>query len=370
MKLNNPFVVRGYSGREYFCDREKDSHKIITLLENEGDVTLIAPRRFGKTGLIQNVFEQLPKEVVRIYLDIYATTCLADFVRALALAVVGSLDTRSERSLRRIAKVFKSCRPTITPQADGLPKFSFDIVAENAEASFAEVFAYLKDHDRRVVIAIDEFQQVLEYPERGTEALLRSYVQFLPNVHFIFSGSRQHLMREMFLSAKHPFYQSTDIVNLNVIPCEAYRAFASSFFAAKRKPFDDSAFDALYERFDGITWYLQMVLRKLWADGCGLPNGCAVENAVNDIVDSRKQEYYDLFRMQNEASRRVLKALASAGPVEEPMSGSFIARHALRAASSVSSALADLESRDLVYRTPGGYVVYDRFFGVWLKGVL
>jgi len=369
MKLNNPFVVRGYSGREYFCDRVKESEKLVSLLENEGDVTLIAPRRFGKTGLIQHVFEKLPKDVVSIYLDIYATTNLAEFTNAFATAVVGRLDTRFERACKRVAKFFASCRPTVTAQKDGLPKFSFDIVSENAEASLGEVFAYLKDHDKRVVIAIDEFQQVLEYPERGTEALLRSYLQFLPGVHFIFSGSRQHLMREMFLSAKHPFYQSTDIVNLDVIPLESYRAFASSFFAEKRKPFDEEAFNALYARFDGITWYVQMVLRKLWADGRGLPSDEVVAAAVDDLVDSRRQEYYDLYRAQNDSSRRLLKALAVAGPVAEPMSGAFVAKHGLRAASSVSSAVGDLESRDLIYRMPTGYVVYDRFFGLWLRSI-
>jgi len=79
MKLNNPFVIRGYCGQEYFCDRATESQKVVSLLENEGDVTLIAPRRYGKTGLIQNVFEKLPEDVVCIYLDIYATSCLADF---------------------------------------------------------------------------------------------------------------------------------------------------------------------------------------------------------------------------------------------------------------------------------------------------
>jgi hypothetical protein len=64
---------------------------------------------------------------------------------------------------------------------------------------------------------IDEFQQVAEYQEEGAEALLRSYIQFLPNTGFIFSGSRQHLMAEMFLSAKRPFYQSTQIMSISAI---------------------------------------------------------------------------------------------------------------------------------------------------------
>ena len=367
MKINNPFLIRGYFGQKYFCDRVEESGKIVSMLENDGDVTLIAPRRYGKTGLIHNVFEKLPEDTAHIYIDIYATNNLADFTKALASAVVGALDTKVERAFKHVSRFFMSCRPTVTPQENGLPKFSFDVVAGNAEATLGEVFEYLKSHGKRVVIAIDEFQQILEYPEKGTEALLRSYIQFLPGVHFIFAGSRRHLMREMFLSAKHPFYQCTDIVNLDVIRLESYREFAAGFFENARKPFDAAAFDGLYNRFDGITWYVQMVLRKLWADGNGLPSSAAVDEAVADIVDSRRQEYYDLYRAQNDSSRRLLKALASAGPVEEPMAGAFVAAHDLRATSSVASAIADLESRDLIYRMPSGYVVYDRFFNLWLK---
>lgn len=369
MKLNNPFLVRGYFGSEYFCDRVRETSEMITSLENEGDVTLIAPRRYGKTGLIHNVFNRIADEYVTVYLDIYATNNLADFTRAFASAVVGSLDTKLEKALSDVAVFFKSCRPTITPQESGLPKFSFDVAPANAEATLKEVFAYLKSRERRIVIAIDEFQQVLEYPERGTEALLRGYLQTIPWARFVFAGSRQHLMREMFLSAKHPFYQSTDILSLRPIDREVYMEFARSFFAAKRKPFKPAAFFHAYDRFGGVTWYVQMVMRKLWADGAGVPDVAAVDRAVEYIVDTRKFEFYDLYRAQPESARRLLKAIADDGSVLEPQSGEFIARHSLRAASTVASSLKDLVARDMVYRTEAGYIVYDRFFGVWLKGL-
>lgn len=72
-----------------------------------------------------------------------------------------------------------------------------------------------------MVVAIDEFQQISEYPEKGVEALLRSEIRFLPNVRFVFVGSRKHMMEDMFASPKHPFYQSTQIMSLREIPCDA-----------------------------------------------------------------------------------------------------------------------------------------------------
>ena len=368
MNLNNPFLVRGYSGSEYFCDREDETSKIVSSLTNEGDVTLIAPRRYGKTGLIHNVFNQIKNDQTVVYIDIYATRNLAEFTKLFVTSVVGALDTKVEKAMSVVARFFKSCRPTMTPQEFGMPKFSFDVAPSNAEATLKVAFDYLRSREKRMVIAIDEFQQVLEYPEKGAEALLRSYMQFVPFVHFIFAGSRQHLMREMFLSPKHPFYQSTDIVSLRTIDRAAYLKFARRFFVNKRKPFDDEAFRWFYDRFDGITWYVQMVLRQLWTEGRGLPDISAAEDAVDSIVESRTFEYLDLLKAQNESSQELLRALAIDGPVAEPLSGEFLSRHAsLRATSTVASALKDLQSCDLVYKTDRGFVVYDRFFGVWLS---
>lgn len=64
---------------------------------------------------------------------------------------------------------------------------------------------------------------------------------------------------------------------------------------------------------------------------------------------------------------RLLKAIASEGRVPEPTAGSFLAKHGLKAASSVSAALKTLKAADLVERTDAGWVVYDRLFGIWLS---
>lgn len=86
----------------------------------------------------------------------------------------------------------------------------------------------------RPTLSYDEFQQIRNYPEKGVEALLRSQIQFSP-AQFIFAGSKQHLMRDMFTSLKMPFYQSTTMMPLGVIEEQAYYDFASGFFASVRR---------------------------------------------------------------------------------------------------------------------------------------
>lgn len=366
MKPKNPFVLVGYAGPEYFCDRERETQKLVSWLENGSNVTLMAPRRYGKTGLIRNVFHHLPEGFRSVYLDVYSTKSLAEFTRAFASAVVGAVDSPLEKTLSVVARFFKSCRPTVTPQEDGLPKFSFDVAPAAAEATLGEAFAYLKDCGGNLVVAVDEFQQILDYPEKGTEALLRAYVQDVPQVRFVFAGSQQHLMGEMFATAKHPFYNSTDLMSLSAIDVVRYAAFAERFFAADGKPFDREAFHALYDRFDGVTWYVQRVLNGLWVAGEGLSRVEQGESVIADLVADRALVFRDLYESQNEVAQRLLPRIAAARVVAEPTAQAFLSACGL-SASSVRSALSDLCARELVYRSEAGYLVYERLFGEWLR---
>lgn len=367
MKPNNPFIIAGYRGPDYFCDREKETQSLISAVTNERNVTLMAPRRYGKTGLIRNVFHRLDDSYAKIYFDIYATSSLKDFTQAFAKAVIGALDTNLEKAVGTVGRFFSRLRPTATPDASGNVALSFALDGVDVEESIKDVFDYLASKDRRIVIAIDEFQQILKYPETGTEALLRSYVQFAENVQFVFAGSQHHLMSEMFTSPRHPFYQSTDILSLDVIPCDRYDAFAESFFRSVQREYSSAAFRELYERFDGITWYVQSVLNRIWGEGEGLSDVGQVDAAVSLLVDVRALTFRDLFMAQTENCRNLLSAIAAENLVSEITSGAFIAKHGLVASSSVRTALNSLMSNDLVYRTDSGYIVYDRLFNLWLR---
>ena len=367
MKQKNPFLTAGYAGEDYFCDRRRETAKMIAAFENDRNITLIAPRRYGKTGLIRNALAKMPSEFTGIYLDIFSVEDLASFTSLFASAITGALDSPLEKTLSAVARFFKSCRPTITPQEDGLPRFSFDIAPSAAKATLDDVFAYLKAKDRRAVIAIDEFQQIAEFPEKGVEALLRSHIQFVPWVRFVFAGSRHHVMSEMFGSARRPFYLSTEILSLGTIDPDEYCTFAARHFASRRDRVDAKVFRALYDRFEGITWYVQAVLNKVWESGKGLTSVSQIDDAVLSLVEGSDIVFHDLFRSQNEASRALLRAVAADGCVASPTSGDFLSRHGFKSHSTVRSALSNLIDGDLLYQTDNGYVVYDRLFGIWLS---
>ena len=284
-----------------------------------------------------------------------------------AAAVLGRLDSPAERVGRKILSFFKNCRPTLTPKDDGSFSFSFDLAPSQAKATLKDTFDYIASRKRKVVIAVDEFQQVREFPEKGTEALLRSYIQFVPNAHFIFAGSRKHMMDAMFVSPKGPFYQSTQLMALGTIDTGKYRQFAEGFFRREGRTFSEAAFRHLYERFEGITWYIQSILNRVWTHGSGLDSVQQVDDTVDELVAESESFYFDLLRSQTPAEQSILKAVGRDGVAKSISGGDFIRRNKLPAASTVRSAAAKLTERDLLYRSDAGYVVYDRFFGLWLK---
>ena len=367
MKLDNPFLIRGYAGPEYFCDRAAETQQLVSAISNGRDVTLVAPRRYGKTGLVLNAFRILEKTHATVYLDIFAIEDLTTFVQTFASAVLDRLDSPAERVGRKLLSFFRSCRPTLTPKDDGSFAFSFDIAPSQAKATLKETFDYIASRKRKVAIAIDEFQQVREFPEKGTEALLRSYIQFVPNAHFIFAGSRKHMMDAMFVSPKGPFYQSTQLMALSPIDARKYAEFAAGFFRGDRRTFSGEAFRHLYDRFAGITWYIQSILNRIWTHGRGLDSAQQVDDTVDELVAEAESFYFDLLRSQTPAEQSILKAVGREGIVKSISVGDFITRNALPAASTIRSAAAKLTERDLLYRADAGYVVYDRFFGLWLK---
>jgi len=371
LKPYNPFLIAGYHSPDYFCDRENETAKIISALNNERNVSLMSARRYGKTGLIQHVFHKLTEsdsKVVCIYMDIYPTQNLNDFVTILAQHVLGKADTNLEKAMNKFASFFKSFRPVLSYDSlSGQPELSVKIETAMERNSLQEVFTYLEQSGKRCYIAIDEFQQIAEYPEKGTEALLRSYIQFSTNVKFIFAGSRQHLMNEIFLSAKRPFYQSTQLMSLDVVNRNRYYQFALNHFQKAGFMLSEDCFNTIYTLFEGHTWFVQALLNRLYEYRKNIDEQQSVYEALQQLLNENAYSYQELLNAYSSVQVNLLKAVAKEKLVLQINAGVFITKYGLKNVSSITRALNKLIEKELIYKSEKGYMVYDRFLGLWLS---
>lgn len=334
--INNPFVMYGYKGAEYFCDREKETEKMMTSLHNERNITLVAPRRMGKTGLIHHVFQQLEKQyddVKCFYLDIFATKNLEQMVQLMASKIA---------------------------------TFSLDLKSNEGRESLKRIFEYMKQSGKRCYVAIDEFQQIMNYPEDGVEALIRSYIQFLPNVYFVFSGSQQHMMKEMFLSANRPFFQSSLVMSLPCIAESRYLSFANRLLSSQKREVDVDTFTYIYSQADSVTWYVQAILHGIYEHRDEQINKDLVDEVIQELIEEQAMAYQNYCAWLTENQQLLLLAIAKEQIVSSPLSQQFIITHHLPATSSVKTALKALVDKQLISKTPKGYFVSDRFFAKWL----
>ena len=370
-KLVNPFIYQGYESPEYFCDREAETKTLISHLKNGRNVTLISPRRIGKTGLIKNTFYHLDKEekdTACLYLDIFATKNLHDFVEQFGIMVINDIVRKNSSFIEKTIAFFSALRPVLSMDPlTGEPSVSITIEPSQEDITIRSIFNYLNESGREIYIAIDEFQQIAEYPEKGTEALLRSYIQFAQHVHFIFSGSKFHLMAEIFGSPKHPFYQSTEMLGLKPLKEDVYYDFCSHFFKGKGGNLSEEIFEYIYKLFEGHTWYVQCIMNRLYETEEIVDSIEQVNAALLSILQGREPQFESMVQFFTENQFILLKAIAREGIVAQPTSGKFIKEHNLSGASSAKAALKVLEEKELVYRTDKGYVIYDRFMDLWLK---
>ena len=265
----NPFVIGKYLSEKYFCDREQETEFLKKQILNGRNMTLIADRRIGKSGLISHVFAQLEmqKQFYTIVVDLYATGSLADMVYTFSNEVYRSVQQQSQSWLDKFFQVISSLRVGFKlDPVTGSPAFDIGLGdITTPEMTLEQVFAFLETSGKPCIVAFDEFQQVSNYPEKNIEALLRTQIQRCKKTQFIFSGSRKHLMTQMFLSPSKPFYQSTINMGLEPIPRETYIDFAKRMFVLGNKQVTDEAVKQVYDLCRGITWYMQMLLNEMFA---------------------------------------------------------------------------------------------------------
>jgi len=371
--LQNPFALFGYAGKEYFCDRENETKELIAALRNGRNVTLRSPRRVGKTGLIQHVFAQLAQtnpEIKCFYVDLFATHSMEELVTELGKAVIGQLDTPLQKAENDVVKFFQSCRLYFsTDPLTGSPKLGLDLVTDNPAVTLEEIFTYIRKSERECYIAIDEFQQILAYPQTNVEALLRTHVQQCPNVRFIFSGSKQHLMSDIFNSPKRPFFRSTDKITLDVIDEQTYYAFAERWLQTVGTHLPEEIFHDIYQRASGYTWYVQYVLNRLFEMQ---PKEVSEEDemaCLNYIVQREEDDYRKMLSLLTNNQAQVLRAVAKEKVVEAPTSTAFLKKYNLPAMSSVKRVIDFLMDKEYIYHTNDGYIIYDRFMAIWLQRI-
>lgn len=372
-----PFRFGQVVSPEYFVGRASELAALVTDLSAGVNVVLIAPRRYGKSSLVIRALERLRDlAVATAYVDLERTPSKERFAAHLAHALYESLLAPREQALRRATEWFSQLRvrPRISVTESGKPAFEFIGSAPQVDidATIQRLLQLPEDlaveHEQRVVIVFDEFQEVLALdPE--LPALIRSVFQRQDHVAHVFLGSRQRLLRTVFADRRQPLYRLARPMTLNPIEPEAFGPFIRARFAAARSQISADAVAELLQLTTGHPNDTQELAHFTWARAVAEGRPATPETvraALDDVVTAETARFVLIWESLTAQQRRVVSAIATA-PNGRVYGHEIGERFQLGDAPVVQKALRRLIDLELVESTSRGvYIVPDMFFRTWL----
>lgn len=373
-KKNNPFLLKGYVSRELFCDREKEVEQLYTNVLNGIDTTLISARRMGKTGLIFRFFDHLREhgDIKSIYVDIFSSRNLDEFIKLLAEAILLEFPEKTPLG-KQFLEFIKGFRPLMGyDPLSGQPQIQINYQsAQEKEYTLQGLFSFLDNHGGPVVIAIDEFQQISDYPEKNIEALLRTYTQNLKNIRFIFCGSRKAMMINIFSNVKRPFFSATQFLLLEKIDTEAYSLFIRNKFAESGIEISDEALTMVLDWSLVHTFYTQSLCNMLYYMADHTITIDLVKLACVELLKRNEPVFYQYRQLLTSAQWNFLIAIAKEGEVKQLTAQKFISQYGIGTpanARRISRSLLDKELLlEISRKKETLYRVYDVFLSRWLE---
>ena len=371
--MENPFTLVPYVSNELFCDRETETKTLMEYLLNGSNVTLISPRRYGKTGLIYRVFDEIKQQKIEVstcLVDIYATETLEDFIKVFSEAIVASLEKK--KAVKSFFQFLGGLRPMLSYNAlTSSPELTMTYLSDHEkQQTLASLFEFIEKQNKKTIVAIDEFQQVRKY---GTnmEALLRSYIQPLKNVQFIFCGSKKHLMTEMFTDARSPFYESTRCLYLEKIDRKVYADFITRMFGKGKKTITAEALDFILDWTKAHTFYTQSLCNHVFLKSGKNIGKEEVLLSAAQILKENEQTFIQWRDLLTSNQWNYLKAVAKEQTLTKPYAVQFIQKYNIGTSANSQRLLESLIDKELILvnSTLEGvsYSVYNVFLSRWLE---
>ncbi len=360
----NPFTLK--YNPEYFCDRENEILRLNDNISNGLNTLVHSPRRLGKSALIKHLFHQMEKKKTfeTVFVDLFATQNLDDFTKTLGEAILQKYHSRN--IITGIKNLFKGLHASITFSADGTPKLNLGLGEGQVQSGISQLFDYLEQRKRPVVVAFDEFQEIAEYPEKA-EALLRALIQNLQNVTFIYSGSSNHILQNMVYGAKQPFFQSSESLVVDKIQHDKYSDFIKQCFKKFSKEISSPAIKHFLEFTETHTYYTHLICNQAFYKSNDFLDKYEAIEISNNYIETRKVDYFNIYHLLPLNQRNILRAIAKEGIVQKPSAVDFLIKHKLPSSSSSLQALHALVEKEMIYRSVDGYKCYDVFFRRFLE---
>lgn len=370
--MGKAFVYGMSVGGDNFTDRIEETKRIKLDFENGINVILISPRRMGKTSLIKKVISEMDSpEIKVVYMDIYDCRSEYDFYNRFAETMMKSTGNQLEQVMENIKHFLVRVSPKLSFSPEPNSEFSVSLGITPKDYSPEEILdlpeRIAKEQGIRIVVCIDEFQQIGEFADSLTvQKRLRGVWQHHQHVSYCFFGSKKHLMENIFQSRRMPFYQFGEMLHLKCIPTEYWVPFICSRFEKYGKKISEEYAARICHTVKNYSSYVQQLAWNVMAETEIEVNEESFTEGFNALLEQNSslfiQQTEGLTTYQLNFIRLLCNGIHSGFNTQ-----SVVELYSLGSKSNVDRIKKCLIDRELITIEKEGVFLADRVFELWFK---
>lgn len=370
----NPFKYGDPVEGEYYLERNSLKKSVLTFIENQINIVLIGPRRYGKTSFVMDLISNLKTNgYTTIFIDVFNVTTHRDFLNQF-MAAISKKKTLAKRIIEWLKTVPKQFQPALEWDAGSgkAPDLKISLRAyklddDQVKQFISDALEALETLAPKTFVAFDEFQTIAQLEDNGwLEATIRSKMQLQKKVTFLFSGSRHGVIHDMFNNPARPFYRSCQLISFPKFGPEFTHWIVERFQMAGIKCAPDNI-DYLRNLVDDTPNYVQMACFHLVADEMMEIDHAAIDLALKRITAQNAYPYQTILNSLSPIQQRVLRLAACEG--KSIYTKEILEKYEIKTGAHVSQAIKSLVAKQILDESTGrGVVIFDDpLFKIWLR---
>lgn len=370
LNVNNPFYFGNEVCNDDFCNRITELAELQRDVRNGINVLLYAPRRFGKTSILKKIQKTLNKksDYKVIFFDFFTVSNIDEFMQNYFNTLINSLETKPQKALKMLREVL-NIHPNINMNinTNGDISYNLSITKKEQDNSLVDIlnlpFEYAKKYNKKVLVIFDEFQEI---EQLNIEKKLRSIIQsHSRKVSYIFSGSKQSILIQMFSDKQRAFYKPVKHLNINEILFKDWQKFIKHKFTRTQKEINKYHIQQAFDITNGFPYYMQQLMYFVWQATHKQVDGKIIDSAIKLMLEREHDFYSIIWTNLTPNQKRTLKYIINTAGIQ--MYNKDNLSDFDMNATTLKSTLSALIKKDICDKKNNVYYLLDPFMAYWLR---
>lgn len=370
---DSPFIYGTTVSIQSFTNRETESAKLQSNLLNGINTTIISPRRWGKSSLVEKVITDInkkDKKTKTVIIDLFSVSSEEEFLEQFAREVIKASSSKWQEWMGSGKEFFKKLIPKLSlgidPTTDFSLSFDWHELKKNSDEILNLPETIAKKRGIKFIICLDEFQNLSSFNGYLIfEKKLRACWQRHKSVTYCLYGSKRHMMTDIFNNPSKPFYRFGDIMLLQKIETKKWVSFICKSFVNTGKQIDEKTAEIIPFVMKNHSWYVQQLAHYTWNVTHKRATSTEVFTALKELINANTPLYQKETESISHTQLNLLKAVAK--NETQFTSAAVMNKHQLGTPRNVSKNKTLLINNDIIHEINNKFEFVDPAFELWFK---